>query len=192
MRNPIVQLMMLSALVAPVVTPVIMTGCSPVQAKSASLATAPFSQYRTFSFGGPEAAPKGFKSSPRTAEVEKRMQPVISAVLEEKGYAPAEAGKKGDVVISCASGSRKGIKRPTSQSSHGAADGLANDDESDFVEGAIVIDMFDGTNDGAVWHGSARAEVNPDKIDDQLLQRAVKEVLAPFPAHTAAGPQATQ
>lgn len=193
MRKAMMKLMLLGTLITTAVAamPVLMTGCSPVQAHSASLASAPFPQYQTFSFGGPEASPKGFKRSPRTAEVEKRMHPLITTVLEEKGYAAAEAGKKGDVVVACASGSRKGIKRPA-QGTRGAADGLGSDEEADFVEGAIVIDMFDGASDGAVWHGTARAEVNPDKIDDQLLQRAVREVLAPFPAHTAAAPQATR
>lgn len=179
MRNPMIKMMTLSALVclAPVVG-----GCSPVRSHSAGLATAPFPQYRTFSFGTDEGSPAGFKSTPRTAEVERRMLPLIAAVLQEKGYAPAEAGKKGDVVVAYASGQRKGIKRPA-QSSRGAADGLAEDEEADFVEGGLVIDMFDGTNDGQVWHGAARAEVDPDKIDDELLQRAVREVLAPFPVH---------
>lgn len=184
MRSSMMKMVMFGALVC--IAPAA-GGCSPVQSHSAGLATAPFPQYRTFSFGGPEASPKGFKSSPRTAEVEKRMQPLISSVLEEKGYVPADAGKKGDVVVACASGSRKGIKRPV-QNTRGDTSG--SDEEADFVEGAIVIDMFDGTNDGAVWHGAARAEVNPDKIDEQLLQRAVREVLAPFPVRTAPGPQA--
>jgi hypothetical protein len=183
MQNSMLKMMMFAALVSLAPSAI---GCSPVQSKSARLMTAPFPQYRTFSFGGPEASPKGFKSSPRTAEVEKRMQPLITAVLAEKGYAPAEAGKKGDMVVSCASGSRKGIKRPV-QNTRGDSSG--SDEEADFVEGAIVVDMFDGTNDGAVWHGAARAEVNPDKIDDQLLQRAVREVLAPFPVRAAPGPE---
>jgi hypothetical protein len=185
MRNPMIKMMILSALVC--VVPAV-GACSPVRTHSAALATAPFPQYRTFSFGTGEGSPAGFKSSPRTAEVERRMLPLIAAVLQEKGYAPAEAGKKGDVVVACASGARKGIKRPE-HSAHGAADGLAEDEEEDFVEGSIVIDMFDGTNDGQVWHGAARAEVDPDKIDDQLLQRAVREVLAPFPLHASSGPQ---
>ncbi|MEO6419537.1 MAG: DUF4136 domain-containing protein [Polyangiaceae bacterium] len=185
-----IKMMMVSALVC--VVPAVVGACSPVRSHSAGLATAPFPQYRTFSFGTGESSPAGFKSSPRTAEVERRMLPIVAAVLQEKGYAAAETGKKGDVVVACASGARKGIKRPASASSHGAADGLADDEEEDFVEGAIVIDMFDGTNDGQVWHGAARAEVNPDKIDDQLLQRAVREVLAPFPVHATSGPQAAR
>lgn len=190
MKTSMIKVMMLSTLVG--LAPAAIGACSPVRSHSAALATAPFPQYRTFSFGTDEASPAGFKSTPRTAEVERRMVPVITAVLQEKGYAAAEAGKKGDVVIACASGARKGIKRPASSSTHGAADGLSDDEEDDFVEGAIVIDMFDGTNDGQVWHGAARAQVDPDKIDDELLQRAVREVLAPFPVHAASGPQAAR
>jgi hypothetical protein len=180
MRIPMIKSMMMCALLS--VAPAVVGGCSPVRTHTASLSTASFSQYRTFSFGTDEASPAGFKSTPRTAEVERRMLPLITAVLQEKGYAPAEAGKKGDVVVAIASGSRKGIKRPA-QVTRGAADGMADDEEEDFTEGAIVIDMFDGANDGQVWHGAGRAEVNPDKIDDQLLQRAVREVLATFPTH---------
>ncbi len=190
MRTSMIKMMMVSALVC--FAPAVVGGCSPVRSHSAGLATAPFPSYRTFSFGTDEGSPAGFKSTPRTAEVERRMLPLIAAVLQEKGYAPAEAGKKGDVVVACASGQRKGIKRPTQSSTHGAADGLSEDEEEDFVEGGIVIDMFDGTNDGQVWHGAARAEVDPEKINDELLQRAVREVLAPFPVHAAPGPQAAR
>lgn len=181
MRNPTIKSILLSALVS--LAPAAM-GCSPVRSHSASLATAPFSQYRTFSFGDPQSAPAGFKTSSRTAEVERKMQPLIATLLRERGYEAAEAGKTGDLVIGFASGSRRGLKRPAGPS-HGVPDAVADDEEEDFVEGAIVIDMFDGTNAGQVWHGAARTEVNPSKIDDELLQRAVRQVLAPFPRRAA-------
>jgi hypothetical protein len=47
------------------------------------------------------------------------------------------------------------------------------------------------TSEAQVWHGTAEAEVGPKKIDDQLLQSAVRRVLAPFPTCAAvAAPQA--
>jgi len=35
-----------------------------------------------------------------------------------------------------------------------------------------------------VWHGAARAEIDPDHIDDALLRRSVAKLLASFPNAT--------
>ncbi len=48
-----------------------------------------------------------------------------------------------------------------------------------------MIDAFDATTDELVWHGSARAEVNPSQIDEERLRRAVSSVMAAFPSRIA-------
>jgi hypothetical protein len=50
------------------------------------------------------------------------------------------------------------------------------------VEGALVIDAFDARSGVRVWHGSSRAEIKPDRVDEALLQTSVAEVLASFPS----------
>jgi hypothetical protein len=75
-----------------------LVGCvRPVEVHSASLPTAPFGQYHTFSFADPEGAPEGYRMSPRSAEVQRRLKPLFVTVLEQKGYTLATG--KGDFVL---------------------------------------------------------------------------------------------
>jgi hypothetical protein len=55
-----------------------------------------------------------------------------------------------------------------------------HDENADFVDGALVIDAFDGITGVKVWHGSSRANVNPG-TDDPHLQSDVRELLDAVP-----------
>jgi hypothetical protein len=61
-------------------------------------------------------------------------------------------------------------------------------EEAEFVEGILVIDVLDGKSRGLLWHGAASVEINPEKIDDQLLKRATARVLVSFPSSRVARP----
>jgi hypothetical protein len=65
-----------------------------------------------------------------------------------------------------------------------AGEWVPDDEDADFVEGSLVIDAFDGETGWKVWHGAARAEIDPDHIDHVLLQRSVATLLASFPRAT--------
>ncbi len=159
---------------------------SDVRAHTASLSTAPFASYHTFSFDSSEGAPGGYMMAPGSLDVQNRMKPLITSALENKGYSLSSA--RGDFVVLYGSGRRQAqaehVRNPYELS-------LEEDEPTDFVEGAIIIDVFDGMNGGQIWHGSARTEINPDKIDDALLAKSVGDVLAKFPrATTVATPVA--
>lgn len=158
------------------------TGCvRPVDVHTANLPTAPFAQYHTFSFADPEGSPAGYRPSPRSAEVQRRLKPLIVTVLQEKGYALAPG--KGDFVLAYGSGRREGeIYHPVR-----AHDWLDEDEVDDFIEGSLVIDVFDGSNDGQIWHGASRAGINPDKIDPKQLDRSVRLLLLAYPNAKALG-----
>jgi hypothetical protein len=51
----------------------------------------------------------------------------------------------------------------------------------DFVEGILVIDILDEKKRQTLWHGAARVEINPEKIDDEILKRATAKIMASFP-----------
>jgi hypothetical protein len=156
-----------------------LTACTrPVTVHNASLPTAPFAKYRTFSFGDPEGSPQGYKVSPRSAEVQRRLKPIITAVFQEKGYSLATG--KGDFVIAYGSGRRDAAILHRARSH----DGMEEDEEDDFVEGSIVLDVFDGLNDGQVWHGATLAGINPEHVDPVQLERSVKLLLARYPSAT--------
>jgi len=148
----------------------------PVEVHTASLPTAPFGQYHTFSFAAPEGAPDGYEMSPRSAEVQQRLRPLFVAALQEKGYTLATG--KGDFVLAYGSGRRERVILHRERS----YDWLDEDEEDDFTEGSIVLDVFDGSNDGQVWHGATRAGIDPDRIDEAQLTRSVGLLLANYPS----------
>jgi hypothetical protein len=136
---------------------------------------AAFDRYRTFSFGPSEGVPADYPMSARSLEVQHRLQPFIAAALTQKGYVPVTG--KADVFVRFGSG-----QLDTSREIIDMEAGWLPDDEiADFVEGSLVIDAFDGTGGHRVWHGASLANIDPDRIDDQLLERSVKEILSLFP-----------
>jgi hypothetical protein len=139
--------------------------------------SASFDHYQTFSFGPAEGPPRGFTMSPRSAEVQRRLQPLIMAALVQRGYAPASG--KPDFFILFGSGRRTVAIHETSGI---GGDWLPDDENGDFVEGSLVIDAFDGARGGRIWHGASRAQIDPDHVDDALLQRSVSALLASFPS----------
>lgn len=143
--------------------------------------SASFDRYRTFSFGPAEGAPPGYETSPRYVEVQRRIHQLIANELTAKGYKPA--AEAGDFFVMFGAGRREVSTHTTSSIS---AEWLPDDENADFVEGAIVIDIFDTAHGTKVWHGASRANIDPEHIDPALIQRAVHGLLGPFPAATAA------
>jgi hypothetical protein len=156
-------------------------GCtSAINIHSATSPTASFDRYRTFAFETTDSAPNGYASSARTAEVRQRVIQQASELLEAIGYAPAVDGKP-DLVLRVEAGRRE---REVQHPVHVHPGWLVEDEEDDYVQGAFVIDAIDAATEELVWHGSARAEVDPNRIDAERLQRAVTSVMATFPAPT--------
>jgi hypothetical protein len=165
---------------------VALAGCDPVTVRAAKNPAASFDHYRTFSFGSPASPPRGYVVSPWSAEVRGRVLPLIAITLEQKGYAPVQG--KSDLVIQFGSG-RRVVHVEDAQVREGDQS-LTQEPHFDYdvVEGSLVIDAFDATTGVRVWHGSSRAEVNPDRVDAALLQTSVTELLASFPSARAREP----
>jgi hypothetical protein len=64
--------------------------------------------------------------------------------------------------------------------------GFLDDERQDLVEGAFVIDTFDGQTHRMLWHGSAREVIDPSRANYDRLHRAVQKVMASFPARATA------
>jgi hypothetical protein len=118
--------------------------------------------------------------SSRSAEVQRRLRPLIVAALTQKGYAAA-AGK-GDFVIMIGSGRRVVTVREASPPEGDQSEFESPHFDYDEVDGALVIDAFDAASGLRVWHGSSRTEIAPQHVDQALLQRSVALLLASFPA----------
>ena len=146
-----------------------------------STAAAPAALHaRTYAIGAVEQAPPRYRSSPRSREAVQRIRPLLEEALRAKGYIPAASIAEADLVWMFASGRRereKVISRPQ----HGGGESIDTEDpDEEFVEGALVIDALD-KNGARVWHGFGRTEVDPDRVDDALLRKAVAQVMARFP-----------
>jgi Domain of unknown function (DUF4136) len=185
-------------------------GCAPaIHVHAIQSPDAHFERYRTIAFDVSRRAPAGHVASPRSADVREHVRQLAAAILQSRGYGLA-AHEHADLVVRIEAGRRE-VEVPTGTGIMplgGGVSGLpeasrANDtpgnvpgpadmgtseyhgeldqEEGDLVEGAFVIDAFDGETHQLVWHGSARTEVNPGPFDYGRLGRAVESVLASFP-----------
>jgi len=148
--------------------------------QTVGVASTPFAQYRTFAFGLAEGPPAPYAISERGFEVERRAQPLIAAELTSKGYAVSDDGK-GDFLVRFSVGYAKTVVPQP-----GSTEASAGPTEYQNV-GELAIDAFDGSSRTQVWHGSAEAQIDPKKINERLLQTAVRQLLVKFPSRSEGG-----
>ena len=155
------------------------TSAGPPQVVEAtSAAVTSFAPFRTFGFSIAAEPPATYAVSARSLEVGRRVHELVVAELLRKGY--TEAGPTADFLIRISTGTAKADKaEPTTTSG-----GNENQPQS-ITEGEVVVDAFDRSTAQQVWHGSARAEIDPQKINEPTLQAAMQQMLAPFPARSA-------
>lgn len=152
------------------------TAAAPQKTAATSISSphAPLGDYHTFSFGLSDQPKSGFEVTPRSLEVQRRLRPLVLAALQERGY--SEDGAKGDFIVKLATGTGA-VPAP------GAERALP----PTTARGFIGIDIYDAQAGTQVWQGSAFAEIDPEKIDDSLLQMGVSHMMASFPARDAGG-----
>ena len=92
-----------------------------------------------------------------------------------KGY--TDAGVNADFLVRISSGA-------ATQYTSTVMSGSDEDRLQSVTTGEVVVDAFDRSTAQQVWHGAARAEVDPQRINEPELQAAVHQWLAPFPARS--------
>lgn len=140
---------------------------------------APFGRYRTFTFEGSEGAPDGYAATARSIEVEQRMKALIGKELERKGYVETPEG--GDFLVAYGAGSREATGT-IRLSRIGVSVMGQNEEERTFLEGMLVVDVYDRITKEDVWHGSAKAEISSSGIDEARLGETLRTMLEAFPA----------
>ena len=133
---------------------------------------ADLTKYQTFSFAAANPPVAGFETTARSLEVERRLAPLVQASLEKRGYAATPDHADLLIKISAGSGTLAGEK---------VQRGNATPDKPG---GFIGIDAYDRATGVAVWHGVGVAQINPERIDDQLLEQGVERIFAAFPSRT--------
>jgi Domain of unknown function (DUF4136) len=159
-------------------TPQTKTAATSVVAPHAALAT-----YHTFSFGLSDAPKVGYEVTPRSLEVQRRLRPVVSTALQQRGYTANDA--QGDLVVKLATGTGP----ETMQSAEKGAERAI---PTGLARGYIGINIYDAATGVEVWQGSAFAEIDPSKIDDALLRMGVEHMLQDFPGRAMGGVAAAQ
>jgi hypothetical protein len=153
--------------------------CSPVAVPSKGVATsittpqASLAGYNTFSFGLADQPQPGYDVTARALEVQRRLRPMVLQALRERGYVEDES--KADFVVKLAAGTGA---VPKSVGERTVTTGSAR--------GFIGIRIYDKQTGSEVWAGTAFAEIEPEQIDDKVLEMGVAHMLASFPTKSTA------
>jgi hypothetical protein len=153
-------------------------GPGPSHVQTTSAETATFAPFRTFGFRDAEQPPPPYQLSARSFEVERRVHDVVAAELARKGY--AETGADADLLIRVSSGTNvidKGLPITTS--------GGTENDPKLVTVGEVVVDAFNRETGQQVWHATAQAEINPERINEPALQATVQRMMTPFPTRNS-------
>jgi hypothetical protein len=156
----------------------------PSTVKTVTAGDASFARYQTFGFRLAERPPAPYELSARSFEVERRVHDLIAEELVRRGY--TEATPKPDFLIRLSSGTARADKvEPTTTSG-----GNENEPQS-VTAGEIVVDAFDGSTGQQVWHGTAEALIDPQRINERALDAAVGRMLATIPVRSGAASNGT-
>ncbi len=170
------------------------SGCaSAVDVHTATTPNVSFERYRTFLFDPAEPAAGNSVASPRAPEVRGHIEEDVEASLKSLGYAPS-TGHGADFVVRIETGRRSlasaepAAPLPPMEQTEIPYFGYLDDERQDLVEGAFVVDAFDGQTHRLLWHASAREVIDPSRANYDRLHRAVEKVMASFPARAASPP----
>jgi hypothetical protein len=151
-----------------------------LQVQTAASPSAPFAEYRTFSFGFTENPPTAYHASARSLDVEHRVRELTCAALREKGYVKDDAAP--NLVVRLGAGTQQDTEADVE------VDPTWSSKEDTVDIGKIEVDIFDASTKTAVWRGSAVAQIDLTKaIDNSQLRRVVQSTLAEFPRRSWTG-----
>jgi hypothetical protein len=147
---------------------------SPQNGNASSIAAprAAFDQYATFSFGFADPPQSGYEVTPRSLEVQRRLHGLVKGRLERAGY--VETPQSRDLVVKLATGMIAATNPESNPELYRSAPSPAR--------GYIGVHMYDASTGSMIWQGAAFADIDPEHIDDALLQRGVDNMLSRLPA----------
>lgn len=158
--------------------------------------TAHFERYHSIAFDTGESPPKAYSASPQSADVWTHVKEATAHVLGDRGYVVATPDQA-DLVLRIEVGRRETTAPLTSPVGLSPTypgyvpdylpvvppyHGYFDQEGQELVEGALIIDAFEGKTHELLWHGFVRAVVRPGQVDYDHLRRDVESMLASFPA----------
>jgi hypothetical protein len=139
---------------------------------------ASFESYQTFAFGPAEPPRAGYRVTPHSLEVQRRLGAVVKTALQDRGL--TEATDHPDMVVKLATGNGFGYQLRPSQGFVGIPPERASGPVPNV--GFIGINIYARASGSQIWQGSAFAEIDPTTIDDALLRVGVDHMLQGFGA----------
>lgn len=151
--------------------------------------SADFSRMRTYSWVY-SAPPRGM--NPLLYE---RVRASIDRSLQARSFTP---GEPGDFAVAFTLGRRDRVEvndfgpyggfYPGWGAGYrfGWARPYSSVDIRNVTDGTLAIDIFDVSTRRPIWHGLATQQINPDRVDQALIDTAIDQVLARFPPQAAA------
>ncbi len=169
-------------------TVVLISGCSSVSVQRDYDTSIDFSMLKTYAWK--------YATQPKTGNPQidndlqdKRIRTAINAILEVKGFAPAEPDRA-DVLVAYYMESKRRISGDTWVFGFGTGlyDGFGgigyNTSISDYDEGYLTIDVIGGTSGKTIWRGVGRRATYEDPDPEkgaEIIHSAVAKILADFP-----------
>lgn len=145
-----------------------------------------FAPLKTYVHEVATVAPDGYERTKLTPVVLDEVQRDVDTEMSARGYTLAKG--TGDMIVRVSSGARQVEREPSAAALRLGAD----DAPEDRTEGALVIDIMDKSATSHLFHGVARAVVDPKKPSKTQLAAAVKKILAPLPSiPSAPSPEAS-
>ena len=175
-RTPLISLLLLVASVA---------ACASPKVGYDYDRGANFSGYRTYDWTAGNREPTGDKRVDNSL-VDARIRSIVENQLRSKGYRPSST-RQPDFYVSYHAGVKDLAKGASTQRYIGdRATGKYTTINAiePYKEGALLVDIVDGTSNQLVWQGTAVAEVDPGmtaKERDEHLTRIIGAMFAHFP-----------
>ncbi len=153
----------------------LLAGCSTAQVSYDQ--SADFAGYKTFTQApAPEAAANlvGYSSI-----VGGQIQEEIATQLQAKGFRAASPETADLVVVTAISGQQRADV--VSDGGFGWYGGYGDAYTVRYVEGTLIIDIFDRAKKRLLFHGWDQKDIFSSSADSSLVLKSVQEILAKFP-----------
>lgn len=155
--------------------------CSSIQVHSHTASGVDPASYASFAQVPPPE--KGPESLPGyDAAVAARIQQEIAAVLVAKGYAVAPPDTADLLVAFSVDGKPRSDQQLTDVYVGGGYGWQGAESTVDYVEGELVIDLYEAKRRQIVWHGVGSVDLFPGSSDPELPNRVVRAILDDLPA----------
>lgn len=115
----------------------------------------------------------------RNEENERRIREAIDASLASQGLQEVPR-QDADLIVSFTVGTKEDLRLEGASNNYSFL--TSKQATRTYYEGTLSIDLFDAETAAQVWHGWASKPLNPEDDPDEVVKRAVAEIMQHFPA----------